>query len=355
MLFWKPKLQPGGKERLVQLQTKLESAGQAKDLVTKLIAFVSTDADEKVGRIRPYALADQWQVDRKTMLALCLHATRAGLLEMQWEFLCPLCREPQKSTGSLSEAEKALHCELCETDFEVHFDKSIELTFKPSGSVRNVADIGQESLPNNGQAVTAAEVTALQTFRDLFASEALRPGETISVGSMTVAFTDLKGSTKMYQEIGDGPAFSLVADHFDVIKAAIARYEGAIVKNIGDAIMAVFLRPANAVKAMLEAQKQLAEPVAGGRPLTLRSGMHYGPCIAVTLNQRLDYFGTTVNKAARLEGKSSGNDVVISEDVYTDPEVQAMLSTGEFAAETFDDELKGFDGRAKLWRIRKTS
>ncbi len=202
------------------------------------------------------------------------------------------------------------------------------------------------------QAATAAEVTALQMFRDLFSSEALRAGEHISVGQLTVVFTDLKGSTKMYQQIGDAPAFGVVLEHFDIIKSAIADYDGAIVKNIGDAIMAVFKRPANAIQAMLRAQKALAHPPKGEQELTLRSGMHQGVCIAVNLNNRLDYFGTTVNKAARLEGKSSGTDVVVSIDVFNDPEVQALIApNGGYVATPFEDELKGFEGKVKLYRI----
>ena len=97
------------------------------------------------------------------------------------------------------------------------------------------------------QATTAAEVTALQTFRDLFASEALRPGDQISVGSLTILFTDLKSSTQLYREIGDAPAFGLVMDHFDVLKQAIADEGGAVVKTIGDAVMAVFSTPCPSV------------------------------------------------------------------------------------------------------------
>jgi class 3 adenylate cyclase len=91
---------------------------------------------------------------------------------------------------------------------------------------------------------TAAEVTALQMFRDLFAAEALRSGEQISVGTLTVLFTDLKNSTRLYREIGDATAFGRVMNHFDVLKQVIAEEDGAMVKTIGDAVMAVFRQPA---------------------------------------------------------------------------------------------------------------
>jgi class 3 adenylate cyclase len=213
-----------------------------------------------------------------------------------------------------------------------------------------------EHLVWSDQATTAAEVTALQLFRDLFANEALRPGEQISVGTLAVLFTDLRGSTRLYREIGDAPAFGRVMNHFDILKKAISEEEGALVKTIGDAVMAVFLHPAGAVRAMLKAQELLA--AEGQPPLCLKAGIHYGPCIAVNLNDRLDYFGSTINLAARLEGFSTGNDVVISAAVRNDPEVIQMLakSQNQLEAEQFEANLKGFDEeRFNLWRVVRSN
>jgi class 3 adenylate cyclase len=205
------------------------------------------------------------------------------------------------------------------------------------------------------QAATAAEVTALQVFRDLFSTEALRPGEQISVGTLTVLFTDLRNSTRLYREIGDATAFGRVMNHFDVLKKQIAENDGALVKTIGDAVMAVFRSPARALRAMLEAQETLASPTDGSMPLTLKAGLHTGPCIAVTLNDRLDYFGSTVNMAARLEGLSTGSDVIISDAVYADAEVRELLSSdNELSTAQFEMELKGFtEERFRLWRVKR--
>jgi class 3 adenylate cyclase len=213
-----------------------------------------------------------------------------------------------------------------------------------------------ERMAWSDQAATAAEVTALQRFRDLFANEALRPGERISVGSLTVVFTDLRESTRLYRQVGDAPAFGLVMDHFDVLQGAINAEQGAIVKTIGDAVMAVFRRPAAALRAMLNAQHALASPRDGGQPLRLKAGIHYGACIAVTLNDRLDYFGSTVNIAARLESLSSGQDLVISAAVHADPEVADWLARpgSGLAAEPFQTTLRGFDqDYFELWRISR--
>jgi class 3 adenylate cyclase len=212
----------------------------------------------------------------------------------------------------------------------------------------------QDSLHVSEQATTAAEVTALQMFRDLFASEALRPGEQISVGTLTVLFTDLRHSTQLYREIGDATAFGRVMSHFDVVKKSVIEHDGAIVKTIGDAVMAVFRSAADALIAMLEVQRALAEPVDGTVPLQLKAGLNTGPCIAVTLNDRLDYFGSTVNMAARLEGLSSGADVIISGSVYEDAKVRELIEAEGLSAIEFDMTLKGFENeRFELWRVSR--
>jgi class 3 adenylate cyclase len=208
-----------------------------------------------------------------------------------------------------------------------------------------------------GQAATAAEVTALQLFRDLFAAEALRPGDKINVGQMTILFTDLRNSTRLYREIGDAVAFGAVMGHFDVLREEIAREGGSIVKTLGDAIMAVFPRPAPALRAIMGAQGKLASPPEGARPLTVKAGLHAGPCIAVTLNERLDYFGSNVNITARLEPLSTGEDCVITEDVRRDPEVLALLAdpSSGLAAEPSEATLKGFDNECfELWRVKRS-
>jgi class 3 adenylate cyclase len=194
------------------------------------------------------------------------------------------------------------------------------------------------------QAVTAAEVTTMQSFRDLFASEALRPGEQVSVGSMAIVFTDLRESTRMYREIGDAKAFGLVMKHFDILRESCDAYDGTVVKTIGDSIMGVFRNPASALRAMLRAQSMLSAPGVE-RPFYLRVGIHYGPCVGVNLNDRLDYFGSTVNIAARLEALSTGEEIVISDQVRRDPEVITLLKAmgDKIILEPISAQLKGFE------------
>jgi class 3 adenylate cyclase len=232
------------------------------------------------------------------------------------------------------------------------------ISIKPALELENATNAAQQFILERtawtDQAATAAEVTALQLFRDLFASEALRPGEECSVGSVAIVFTDLRSSTQMYREIGDAVAFGQVLRHFDLLKSCIADEGGAVVKTIGDAVMAVFTRPVGALRAMTRAQARLAAPPNGARPLALKVGLHYGPCIGVTLNDRLDYFGSTINVAARLEGQSSGQDLIMSDAVCCDPEVASWLSdpASGVIVQPMEVSLKGFEReRFALWRV----
>lgn len=239
-------------------------------------------------------------------------------------------------------------------------DGVIDASTRPTLTIRNDSSSEQlvmlERLAWTDLAATAADVIALQTFRDLFAAEALRPGQQMSVGTITILFTDLRGSTRMYRDLGDAPAFGAVMSHFDVLKHLIDANRGAIVKTIGDAVMAVFRDPADGVRAALEAQHALAEPnTAPTRPLALKAALHTGPCIAVTLNGRLDYFGSTVNIAARLAALSTGADVVLSAHTADDPSVRAWIeSQRDGLAFTSDTAaLRGLD--ESLFELRRLS
>jgi class 3 adenylate cyclase len=239
-----------------------------------------------------------------------------------------------------------------------------EITIANSAAATHLAIV--EHLAWSDQATTAAEVTSLQLFRDLFSNEVLRRGEKISVGSITIVFTDLKNSTQLYQEIGDAPAFGRVLTHFEILKAAVAREGGAVIKTMGDAIMAVFPRPVSALRAMDRARRWLARPETFApppgvsippstlKPLALKAGLNCGPCLAINQNDRLDYFGTTVNTAARLCGLCSGADLILSSAVCADSEVAAHLAAARDLTCTRETaRLKGFgDAAFEICRVR---
>ena len=200
--------------------------------------------------------------------------------------------------------------------------------------------------------LTADRVTALQAFRDLFSGDVLRPGDEVSIGQVTLMFTDLKGSTALYERIGDAAAYHLVRDHFAFLAEQVRVHNGAIVKTIGDAVMAAFADPLDAVKAALAIQGRVAHFNAeheGEMDIAIKLGLHKGPCIAVTLNERLDYFGGTVNMAARLQGRSEGGDIVISDALLVEPEVKALLAGKALREERA--VIKGYDQPVPYYRL----
>lgn len=226
----------------------------------------------------------------------------------------------------------------------------------PTLNLINATDADQtfqlERTAWSDQASTAADVTALQVFRDLFASEVIRPGEEISIGSVTLMFTDLRDSTRLYRKIGDASAFGRVREHFDILETSIASEGGAIVKTMGDSVMATFRHPVHALRAVWNAQTKIAE--RGEPMLWLKVGMHKGPCIVVNLNDRLDYFGSTVNIAARLPAFSQGGELVFTEEINDDPEVQQFLAENIKlgALSPFTANVKGFDEPFTIWKLR---
>ncbi|MFB1082826.1 adenylate/guanylate cyclase domain-containing protein [Jeotgalibacillus sp. JSM ZJ347] len=169
----------------------------------------------------------------------------------------------------------------------------------------------------NDQAVTAAEITSLQLYRDLFSSEVLSPDQQIGVQSMTILFSDLKASTALYEKQGDATAFHQVSEHFRYLKSKVQKHHGTIVKTIGDAVMAVFYRDEDALSAALDIQEEIDQFNREQQmQLSVKLGLNSGPVIAVNANDLLDYFGKTVNLAARIQQKSTGNDIVMQRDEF---------------------------------------
>lgn len=237
-------------------------------------------------------------------------------------------------------------------------NEELEVSISPKIKIiNNTNELQQfifERMEWSDYSTTAAEVIALQTFRDLFAEEVIKPGEQISVGSLCILFTDLKSSTQLYREIGDATAFGLVLDHFKILKEIVEKYDGALIKTIGDAVMAVFKLPVNAVKFIEESRRRLAGEMSDLNKLKLKAGANFGACIAVNLNNKLDYFGSTVNFASRLESFSSGYDMIISEKMFCDPEVQNYLlqKKNSIFVQTFETNLKGFEKQSfKLFKL----
>jgi adenylate cyclase len=195
---------------------------------------------------------------------------------------------------------------------------------------------------------TAALVSSLPEFRQIFSSQILDLGAKVEFSSMAVLFTDLKGSTALYEKSGDAHAFAVIQKHFSILQLCVQQSEGGVVKTIGDAVMAVFSQPENALKAAIAIQNST---FADG--IEVKVSIHYGPCFLYRLNDILDYFGSTVNLAARLQGHCEGGEVTLSAKMIDDPAVRATLRSHQLVAEQSSKNFKGFEDEIEVYRISR--
>jgi class 3 adenylate cyclase len=200
-------------------------------------------------------------------------------------------------------------------------------------------------------ALTGEQVIAMPAFRRLCPEQLLRPGDEVEIARVAIVFTDLQGSTKLYDDLGDANAYRLVRDHFAFLSERVARHRGFIVKTVGDAVMAAFHDPADAVRAVLSIQDDVANFNRDRRDsgITLKLGLHAGSCIAVTSGEVLDYFGSIVNTASRLEHQCRGGEAIISEAVLADPEARGALNERTFVND--EATLRGLNEPVRFVRL----
>ena len=127
--------------------------------------------------------------------------------------------------------------------------------------------------------LTAKRLLSNQTFRDLYRTDTLDVDQRLKITSLTFLFTDLSGSTELYERVGDLVAFDLVRAHFQVLHEIVAAEAGAVVKTIGDAVMATFPTPDRAVAAALRMRDAMRDLNSkhGREDLLLKIGVHEGP------------------------------------------------------------------------------
>ena len=420
-------------DALEALQTHTEDEPA---IAARLAALVEHAPRPSLTGIRPYDVADAWDLPREHVVAAMLAAARAGLLSLSWTIVCPRCRVPRATLPSLSALGPAVRCEVCGITFAGDFDRNVELTFdapparKPddagsqplrpqaarqilaqrtieasgiavfdvvlrpgayvvqvlpdrvarftveedagaatlearigptrvgagasvvrAGTVRlqianttaddAVVRVVEAELPR-GMA-TAACITALQVFRDLFPDEVLADGVQGAIRSLTFVCSDVVGLDRIAEEFGDAHAARIVGSALDALREPVLSKRGAIVKTSGDGLTAVFTDPRDAVEAAL----RFGEAAA---PLELRIALDRGPCIALTANGRLDYFGATVNHAARLARAARAGELLLTDVLAEDRRVAELLTTAERGIVT----LRGVPEPVEVLRVRSS-
>lgn len=214
-------------------------------------------------------------------------------------------------------------------------------------------DAMHEMLGKRKQFLTAKRLLTNQTFRDIYKTETLDIDQRLRITSLTFLFTDLKGSTDLYERVGDLVAYDMVKAHFQVLHSAVASEAGAVVKTIGDAVMATFPTPDRAIAAAIRMREAMRMLNAQSRreDLVLKIGLHEGPCLAVSLNDRLDYFGQAVNIAARVQGLAVSDSIFATEAVIAHAGVAQLLAAAGLKATAQTHRLRGIVNALTVYEI----
>ena len=485
-------------ERLAALEA---ARSWSPRVVSKLETLIRTGEDFEVFRINPYRFAADNSIDESEAVDLMLHASRAGLLDMDWMIVCASCANVFNTFRTLEKLDPRYVCNLCSMDNSSDLDDYIQIGFSVSPQIRPISYYQPETLDiedlyfrfhfsqevkplpmgmtlpeifrawtqvlsfvepgetetlvlddpmagfqvrdvlhsagalylidaeldpeentvsvvlDAGEAIdpdhelspfafefpngtffypaaarlapgattitvsnrgseraalwiiryefipdelllakfnpvlSGKRLLSTQTFRQLFRSETIPESETLEVKDLTYLFTDLKNSTAMYDQIGDANAYNLVRLHFDTLARAIEDNHGAITKTIGDAIMATFVDPADAVRSALDMLSVLEDfNKTSPAELALKIGIHRGHSLAVTLNNRIDFFGQSVNTAARVQDLAGANEIMLTDDVYSDPGVREALAVYDVTPE--QGIMKGVDEEFTVHRAR---
>jgi class 3 adenylate cyclase len=463
-------------ERLARLEA---ARPWSPRVVSRLETLIRTGDDAALFRVNPLTFASQWDLDQSEAIDLFLHATAAGLFEMDWLLICPRCACAVESFARLRAVLRRFRCPECHNEYEAAMDDFIAIYFSvspqicairyhrpetlepfdyvfvfkgvregrmPDGqpfvdairkvlrgvgflepgatatfafeaaegtlsggssdtdagfvlqvgseptaepqrlrftyldtgyepdkatlapgpvvieventtSSRGVLAILQAAPDEHGgflrfdPYLTGKHLLTSQTFRSLFRSEVVGGAQGLAIRDIALLFTDIRGSTALYQRIGDLNAFQLVQQHFDLLRETTVRHGGAIVKTIGDAVMAAYPDAALAVGAALEMRGAIERFNEGQpeRPVLLKIGIHHGAAIAVTLNDELDYFGQTVNIASRVQEMADASEIWVTEDIWRYPGVQKLLEP--YPAEQRTAEFRGIGQPMTVVRV----
>ncbi|BBH18707.1 hypothetical protein Back11_00520 [Paenibacillus baekrokdamisoli] len=195
---------------------------------------------------------------------------------------------------------------------------------------------------------TASQIMLFPEFRSMFSTDVLAPGQQAGISSLTVLFTDLCGSTAYYEEVGDSSAYGYVRQMFDFLMTVVEKHGGSVVKTIGDAVMAVFDSAEDGLEAALFIQRKWHAE----KELSLRIGLHHGPAVAVGMNGRNDYFGRTVNMAARIQALGGPGEIVMESGLHQrlagHKKERDKRPSSIQTSEPFIAELKGLSEPVKL-------
>ncbi|MBF0119389.1 MAG: adenylate/guanylate cyclase domain-containing protein [Desulfobacterales bacterium] len=202
--------------------------------------------------------------------------------------------------------------------------------------------------------LTGKQLLNNQSFRDLFRIQTLPNDLRLKVSNITILFTDLKGSTELYEKTGDMFAYNLVQRHFELLKESTKKFSGAIVKTIGDAIMASFSTPIDGLLAAIDMtykiKTKMNDTDKKGHEVAIKVGLNVGTAIVVTANETLDYFGQTVNIAARVQGLAEAGEIWVASNAYNFDTFNDIMQKHGFNIEKKSAYLKGVSQPTNVYK-----
>jgi adenylate cyclase len=158
-----------------------------------------------------------------------------------------------------------------------------------------------------------------------------------------VAFADIASSTAIYRELGDAAARELTQEYCGRVVALLPRFEGRLVKTLGDGVMCIFPDSEKAVLAMSALHADTTSKPLGGHQVKLHSGINFGPVIL----EGTDVYGTIVNVAAYLAATARAEQILTTHSVVT----QLTPSTASCARAIYSTKLKGDERESIIYEI----
>ena len=264
--------------------------------------------------------------------------------------------EPTRERQSLAIVFNRQHAERATVTLQpgplrLSLDNRTDLRLVPGVYVANQAL--HDMLGKRKSFVTAKRLLSNQTFRDIYRTDTLDVDQRLKITSLTFLFTDLKGSTELYDRVGDLVAFDLVKEHFMLLQEIVAAESGAVVKTIGDAVMATFETPDRAIAAAIRMREAMSDLGAERQhqSLRLKMGIHEGSCLAVILNEQQDYFGQTVNIASRVQALAVSRSILATGAVVDHPRASELLATGGIKLTSRRLPLRGITDDLAVYEI----
>jgi class 3 adenylate cyclase len=223
-------------------------------------------------------------------------------------------------------------------DTVITFRTTLVFTLE-DGSWKIIQRHGSVGVPNRD--IVGAEQTAIAQL-----VAAAREGFSLTQreGLASVMFTDIVNSSALAAAIGDRVWSGMISDHFSALRRIIQTQGGQFVKSLGDGTFSSFPSARGALTAAQEIRAHMAQQTTEPH-LNLRIGIHTGDVV----QSDEDFFGTVVNKAARITSIAEPDCVLVSDAT------RAMVGTGsDFAfSAPFEMGLSGFDGQQVLYRLEQ--